>query len=194
MLARVRLGAPPGTVRPRTHLVLRVRDGAASWLADVGFGAGTLMEPIPFRPGGTYEQSGWRFRVIQDDSELVLQTARAGDWLDLYGFAPEPVPLIDVETSNWFTTAHPSSTFVTGLIVCATASDGRRTALSDWSGTLKLTEQAPDGESVTEVDRARVPELLADRFGLPGWALDAADRLVATSRGHRPQAVAGEAQ
>src|SRR3954469_2241334 len=37
-LARVRLGAPPGTTRPRTHLVLRVNVDGANWHADVGFG------------------------------------------------------------------------------------------------------------------------------------------------------------
>ena len=40
MFARVP-GAPPGTVRPRSHLVLRVTDGdGRAWHADVGFGLG----------------------------------------------------------------------------------------------------------------------------------------------------------
>src|ERR1700761_203487 len=50
MLARVRFGRPPGTVGPRTHLVLRVTTGGQVWLADAGFGNGTLLEPIPFGP------------------------------------------------------------------------------------------------------------------------------------------------
>jgi N-hydroxyarylamine O-acetyltransferase len=55
-LARVRWRAPAGAVRPRAHLVLGVHDGGATWHADVGFGAGTPLEPIPFGPGGPYEQ------------------------------------------------------------------------------------------------------------------------------------------
>ena len=51
MLARVRRGAPLGTIRPRTHLVLRVHAEGSSWLADVGFGSGTLLEPPAVRPG-----------------------------------------------------------------------------------------------------------------------------------------------
>ena len=47
----------------------------------------------------------------------MLQTADSSGWIDLYGFIPEPVPQIDVETSNWFTSTHPRSPFVTGLIV-----------------------------------------------------------------------------
>lgn len=42
MLARVRVGAEPGTVRGPTHLVLRVEHEGESWLADVGFGLGAM--------------------------------------------------------------------------------------------------------------------------------------------------------
>ncbi len=78
MLARVRAGAPPGTIRPRSHLVLRVEAEGAIWHADAGFGLGTLLEPIPFGPGEIHEQSGWRFRVVEEGQELVLQTADGG--------------------------------------------------------------------------------------------------------------------
>jgi N-hydroxyarylamine O-acetyltransferase len=44
LLGRVRVGAPPGSVRPRSHLVLRIRLGGQTWHADVGFGRGTLLE------------------------------------------------------------------------------------------------------------------------------------------------------
>ena len=166
-LARVRLGRPAGTPRPRTHLVLRVRADGRDWHADVGFGRGTLLEPIPFGTGGPYEQSGWRYRVIQDGPELVLQTGQDAEWVDLYGFVPEPVPFIDVETSNWFTSTHPRSPFVTGLIVAAQRPDGTRLTLSDWEG-LSLTEETPAGASVRPVEAGEVEELIAGRFGLDG--------------------------
>jgi N-hydroxyarylamine O-acetyltransferase len=168
MLARVRFGRAHGTPRPRTHLVLRVRDGAASWQADVGFGNGTLLEPIPFGLGGPYEQLGWRFRVVQDGPELVLQTERESEWVDVYGFVPEPVPLIDVETSNWFTSTHPRSPFVTGLIVAAQRRDGGRESLSDWSGELMLSEESAHDRTAVPVQQSAVPELIASRFGLTG--------------------------
>jgi N-hydroxyarylamine O-acetyltransferase len=167
-LARVRLGRPTGTPRPRTHLVLRVRAGGRDWHADAGFGRGTLLEPIPFGTGGPHEQSGWRYRVVQDGPELVLQTEQDAGWVDLYGFVPEPVPFIDVETSNWFTCTHPRSPFVTGLIVAAQRPDGTRLTLSDWDG-LSLTEETPAGASVTPVQPTEVNELIATRFGLDGF-------------------------
>ena len=176
MLARVRVGRPPGVPRPRTHLVLRVRDGGRVWLADVGFGSGTLLEPIPFEPGDVHEQSGWRVRLVRDGAEHVLQSETEAGWSDLYGFVPEPVPAVDIETSNWFTATHPRSPFVTGLIVARHAPDGSMTSLSDWSG-LALTERTPTRSMVTRPALPEVPGLLADRFGMPGFTLDGDGRI-----------------
>jgi len=173
LLARVRLGAPSGAMRPRTHLILRVRAGGGSWHADAGFGLGSLLEPVPFGAGGEYLQSGWRFRVVEAGPELVLQAAEGDGWLDLYGFVPHPVPFIDLETSNWFTSTHPRSPFVTGLIVSAHADDGSRAMLRDWDG-LALKEQTPSGATVTPVALDAVPDLLSSRFGLSGYVLNAA--------------------
>ena len=177
MLARVSLGAPPGAIRPRTHLVLCVRLEGATWHADVGFGAGTPLEPLPFGPGEVHEQSGWRFRVVEDGPELVLQTASGSDWLDLYGYLPQPVPLVDVETSNWFTSTHPRSPFVTGLRVGTQRQNGTRTSLTD-GDELALTDETPAGSTVTPVSRNAIPQLLERRFGLHGFALNGDDRIV----------------
>ncbi len=177
MLARVRFGAPVGTIRPRGHLVLRVHAEGGSWLADAGFGLGTLLEPVPFGPGDVHEQSGWQFRIVQEGPELVLQTASGSDWVDVYAFVPQPVPIVDVETSNWFTSSHPRSPFVTGLVVAAQRPDGTRTFLSDWS-ELALTEQTPAERTVTPISRAAIPQLLETRFGLPGFTLDESGRVV----------------
>jgi N-hydroxyarylamine O-acetyltransferase len=175
-LARVRFGAG-GVTRPRSHLVLGVHADGASWHADVGFGLGGLFEPLPFGPGVAQMQSGWRFRVIEDGPELVLQTADGGEWVDLYGFVAQPVPFVDVETSNWWASTHPRSPFVTGLIAGIQGDDGVRTSLSDWNG-LALAEVTPARRTVTPVEREAVPELLARRFALPGFALAADGRLV----------------
>lgn len=180
-LARMRLGAKPGVVRPRSHLVLRVRENGASWHADVGFARG-ILEPIPFGPGPTQEQSGWSFRVVEDGSEFVLQKLAGDEWADVYGFLPQPVPLIDVETSNWWTSTHPRSLFVTGLIVGVRGDDGTGTLLCDWS-ELSLSEQTPAGTSVTPLEREAIPDLLATRFSLPGFTLAADGRLVLTNAG-----------
>jgi len=180
MLARVRAGAPPGTVRPRGHLVLRVTDAEGrAWHADVGFGLGTLLDPIPFGPdaGARYEQSGWSFRVVREGAELVLQTLLDQRWSDVYAFAPQPVPRVDIETSNWWTCTNPGSPFVFGLIAAVHLPDGRREAISDWSGPLELSRQSPAGREVSAPPREAIPALLADRFALPGFTLGADGRV-----------------
>jgi N-hydroxyarylamine O-acetyltransferase len=176
LLARVRSGAPPGTVRPRTHLILRVRDDRGSWHADVGFGLGTPFEPLPFGVGPAHEQSGWSFRVVQEDELLVLRTIKGGEWVDVYAFSPEPVPLVDVELSNWYTSTHPRSPFVTGLIAAVHRADGSRVSLSDWGG-LVLTEETPGSSTVTPAAPAEVPDLLRTVFGLEGWTVGADGRV-----------------
>jgi N-hydroxyarylamine O-acetyltransferase len=182
-LARVRAGASPGSVRPRSHLVLRVSDGAGNWHADAGFGIGTLLEPIPFGPGIAHDQAGWSFRVVQDRDELVLQTARPEGWDDLYAFVPQPVPQIDVEVSNWFTSTHPRSIFVTSLIAGSQDAEGRLVSLHDRNGGFELTEQTPQQTSTASVELSEVPELLTRRFGLPGFGLGDGGRIVGVAGG-----------
>lgn len=183
LLARVRYRRGGGAVRPRGHLVLRVSIAGRAWHADVGFGLGSLLEPLPFGEHVEREQAGTSFRVVSDGPELVLQRFEAEQWTDIYGFVPEPVPRIDVEMSNWWTCTHPRSPFVTGLVVGTQDADGGRASLLDWGG-LCLTEHPPHGAPVvTELPRERIPQVLAERFGLPGFTLDAAGRVAPAACG-----------
>jgi len=177
LLGRARWGIPPETVNPLTHLVLRVTVDGEVWLADVGFGMGTLLEPIPFQPGGAYEQSGWQFRLIAEDADLVLQTDTAEGWRDMYVFHSRAVQPVDIEVSNWFVSTRPESRFVTGLIAATTLGDGTRLALSDWNGELTLSRRRPDGHELTPVDQASVPALLAEYFDLTAFELDGDGRV-----------------
>jgi N-hydroxyarylamine O-acetyltransferase len=170
MLARV--GPRENPDRTLSHLFLRVRDGGAVWHADVGFGSGTLSEPVPFGPGEEFAQLGWRRRIIAGDDELVLQASRDdGGWRDVYSFVPVPARMIDIEVNNWYVSTNPLSRFVHGLVITRHRDDGSRTVLSDWSGTLRLIEQTPGAEAAVAVERAEIPALLAT-LGLPGWELD----------------------
>jgi N-hydroxyarylamine O-acetyltransferase len=173
MLARVRVGGAPPNERPATHLALRVVDGDGNaWHADVGFGLGTLLDPIPFgpHPDRAYEQSGWSFRVVEDGPELVLQTLGADGWSDVYGFVPQPAPRIDIDVSNWWTATNPRSPFVFGLVAAVNHDDGRREVIFDWSGPLQVMTMAPDATESSEQPRSVIPDVL-ERFGLPGFTL-----------------------
>jgi N-hydroxyarylamine O-acetyltransferase len=177
MLARVRVGLAAGEVRAPTHLVLRVHSEGSDWLADVGFGLGTLLEPLPFGPSDTHEQAGWRYRIVRDGEELVLQGMVGSEWEDLYGFIPSVVPPIDVEMSNWFTSTHPKSAFVTGLVVASQSPDGTRRMLSD-RGELAMRMQTPSETTVTPIRRLDVPGALQQHFGLAGFGLNEDGRVI----------------
>ena len=102
-------------------------------------------------------------------------TARAGSTST--DSVPKPVPRIDVETSNWFTSTHPRSPFVTGLIVTSHRPDGTRLSLSNWT-ELAFVTQTPSGSSTSPVELESVPGLLESEFGLPGFSLSGEGRIV----------------
>jgi N-hydroxyarylamine O-acetyltransferase len=182
-LARVMIGLRPGEVRGRTHLLLKVGEGGCDWHADVGFGSATLLHPLPWGPGEEHEQAGWRFRVIEREPEWIVQTVDHddGEWVDLYGFLPQPAAAIDIEMSNWWTSTNPESRFVSGFLVSRQWLDGRRLILSDW-GELGLLERTPDTSRTTPVERAEVPALLAERFELDGFTVGLDGRLARTQQ------------
>ena len=175
MLARVRAGGR-GEVRPRTHLLLRVETDGEAWHLDVGFGGDGLLDPIPFGPGGDYEQAGWRYRVVEDGRELVLQMRVGDGWADQYGFVVEEAPAVDIETSSWFVSTWPNSPFVTGLIVGGQDPGVHRRLMV--RGGATYVESTPDSEKVTALELEEVPEVLASRFGINGVTLAADGRFV----------------
>jgi N-hydroxyarylamine O-acetyltransferase len=180
MLARVGVGGAAQETRPVGHLILRVTDeDGRQWHADVGFGLGTLLDPIPFGPSGVHEQSGWSFQVVAEGDELALQTLGQEGWADVYSFPPRAAFRIDIEVSNWWTCTNPASPFASKLIVSVNHGDGRREALHDFSGPLVALAMSPDGTESAEERREAIPSLLTERFGLPGWDLGPDGRVVA---------------
>ncbi len=170
ILARVRLG-PEGAPRPLNHLLLRVRDRDGSlWLADVGLGGGGLLDPVPFEVGRESEQSGWRYRLRQDEAELVLQVFLDGDWSDMYGFVPEPAQRVDIEVNNWYTATHPESSFVTNIMT-GLRSPERCLTLIVSEGAVLIERPVGGASGVSEVSLDELPGLLATRLGIPNVEL-----------------------
>jgi N-hydroxyarylamine O-acetyltransferase len=110
LAARVRLGAERLT--PRTHMLLKVDIGDTAWLADVGFGAGGLLQPLPLASGQVVRQFLWTYRVMHEAGLWVLQASSAGAWRDFYAFSLEPQFPVDFEVANYYTSTHPTSWFV----------------------------------------------------------------------------------
>ncbi|MEV6972632.1 arylamine N-acetyltransferase [Kitasatospora sp. NPDC093806] len=171
LTGRVRVGARPGEVRPRTHLVLAVRvpgsDGVPH-LVDVGFGSpDALLEPLPMIPGVVREGRGRRHRLVVEEPDgpapvRVLQAWSGGGWLDLVAFTLAPTLAIDIKVANWYVATHPRSPF-RRLFVQRTLPAGH--LLLDGA---TLTRTAADGTATVEElgGDAEIAALLEAEFGI----------------------------
>lgn len=128
---------PEGELRPRTHMLLIVRCGGATFLADVGFGGLTLTAPLAFEPGVEQATPHEPFRIVRHGEQFKLQARLGEEWRSLYQFDLVRQLQVDFEVLNHFVATHPSSHFRTTLIAARPAAD-RRYALLDNRLTVRL--------------------------------------------------------
>ncbi len=154
--ARVRNGA--STLLPRTHMLLVVQADGADWLCDVGFGAGSPIQPVPLS-GDLTSQGPWTYRVRAEEPLRVLQWKARGAWVDLYAVEPGERPSVDFEMANWYTSTFPESRFVLTLTAQRSTREARYILRN-------LTYSEDRGEAVftREIDRMALLPLLRDRF------------------------------
>jgi N-hydroxyarylamine O-acetyltransferase len=161
-LGRVRRGPPE--LQARTHMVLRVATAESPevWLADVGFGALGLLEPIPLRDGASAEQLGLRYRLRRERA-WILSARDAAQEIDLYEFLDEPQLPIDVVVANHYTSTHPESIFRRSLTIQAVKPErGERLVLRG-----DTIDRWVDGVMQEEhFDPARLREVARDLFGV----------------------------
>jgi N-hydroxyarylamine O-acetyltransferase len=160
LLGRVRRGPPERWAR--THMVLRVAIDGEPWLADVGFGATGLVEPMPLCDGATAEQDGFAYRLRREAQTWVLSMRdAAGVEADLYEFTDDPQTPMDVEVANHFTSTHPESLFRTSLTIQGTKRAERTILRSDAVTRMR------QGRIVDEpFARERLRDLARDLFGV----------------------------
>jgi len=159
--ARVRLGAH--RILPRTHMLLQVEADDRAWLADVGFGTGGLLKPMPLAMGPVVHQYAWNYRLAGEPGGLwVLQSGRGDEWGDLYAFTLEPKYPIDFEMANHYVSTFPASRFVQMLVVQSSTVEARY--------NLRNYEFSVDrgGEVINRplADHAELLQVLGQTFGL----------------------------
>lgn len=123
LAARVRMGTT--SMRPRTHMLLRVEAEGRSFLADVGFGGDGPVLPLPLEEGPELFVGASGHRLKREEDQLVLEGNVTGRWTELYAFTLEPHHPVDFEMANWFTSTHPRSPFVTNLTAQRIRAGGR---------------------------------------------------------------------
>lgn len=157
--ARIRMGSD--RLRPASHALLQVRVDGTPWLADVGFGGEGLLDPLPLRPGEV-GQGDWRYRLVLDGDVWLLQSMHPEGWFDLHTFTLDPQYAVDFAMRNHFTSTHPHSPFVTGIVVQRTGAAARHSLNRD-----TLVTSRPDGISETRtVEPADLARTLAEIFGI----------------------------
>nr|WSW67127.1 arylamine N-acetyltransferase [Streptomyces sp. NBC_00995] len=172
LCARVVLGAGPGDVRPRTHMLMRVGvpGEPTPYLADVGFGAaGSLLEPIALTAGAELHDTPRHHRLVHTPHDGPLELwelqAETGDgvWQGQYAFTVEPFEAPDFDVINWHIATNPRSPFEHLLYVRRTTPDAH---LSLTGRTLVVT--ALDGERTERelADASETARVLADTFGI----------------------------
>jgi N-hydroxyarylamine O-acetyltransferase len=172
--ARVRIGRARSEVPPRTHVFLRIDFDDGVWLADVGVGGlsptaalrlvSDSEQPTPHDSRRILCDGTWsEFALRAPDARLLHQVKLGEVWCDVCEFTLEPMPAIDRELGNWYTSTHPNSHFRDRLMVARSTSNGRITLLN-----RELTRRQRDGSAeITHIDDPdTLLEVLACHFGL----------------------------
>jgi N-hydroxyarylamine O-acetyltransferase len=183
LAGRVRFGLPRDAIAPRTHCFLRVDLPEGPWIVDVGVGrfsptAALRLEldsaqDTPHEPRRITSEGNWQgFELRSPAARLFHQVYLDDTWHDVYDFTLEPMPEIDRELGNWFTSTHPASHFRSQLSAALATVDGRVTLFN-----RRLTRR--QAGRITEQRELADPDelltVLARDFGLefpPGTRFD----------------------
>ncbi|HEY1765217.1 MAG TPA: arylamine N-acetyltransferase [Opitutaceae bacterium] len=127
--ARVRWQQPRTAVPPRTHLFVRVDIDGVPWMADVGIGGLSVGKAL--RMDMSEDQATpWETRRLESGPGLTYHRVLFGpDWADVTEYTGEPMPVIDREIANWWTSTNSASKFRLNLSAALAASGGERRTL-----------------------------------------------------------------
>src|SRR5690606_12363648 len=86
----------------------------------------------PLEPRRLVMDGSWAsLQLRAPEARIFHQAYFGGEWHDVCEFTLEPMPLIDRELANWFTSTHPHSHFRGALMVARSAPQGRVTLLNN---------------------------------------------------------------
>ena len=173
--ARVRWSVPPGVQTPRVHALLIVEAEGESYLVDVGFGGNVATSPLALRSRDEQTTPHEPFRLVEDAHRVVVEAKIAGEWTSLYATdLAESIPA-DFELGNWFTSAHPESIFVNGLLAARAEPDRRYALFNNVLSVHKLKE----GSEKRTLDARELRDALGDLFKIRLDGLDGLDAALA---------------
>jgi N-hydroxyarylamine O-acetyltransferase len=143
------------------HMTLMVTL-AERWLVDVGFGD-SFLEPLLLDSRDEQVQGTRAFRIIEDNSHLILQRRDAGgDWVPQYRFTLQPHTFADYEQMCHFHQTSPESHFTKAPLCSLATADGRITL----TGLRLITTSIQQRSEHPLADRDSFDDILRDRFGI----------------------------
>jgi N-hydroxyarylamine O-acetyltransferase len=134
------MSPPDAPLGPRGHMLLKVDIAGAPDLADVGFGAHLLDQPLRLEEGLEQTTPFATYR-LQREGDLLALTVRQGDgWRRAYVFDLTPQLPADYAVANWFTSTHPEILFTNTLLAERLTGEARYNLIN-----TRFTERRRDG-------------------------------------------------
>ena len=150
-------------LRPRAHQILLVELPGQPWLADLGFGSNSLIEPIPLVLDQEFTQSFDRYRLQAAPAHSYhLQLHMQGEWQTLYVFALDEAQPSDYQMMNYYYSQAPDSPFRQQRITARSGPD-YRVSLVDYELKIRRAEGIT---ATTLPDEATYHAALATHFGV----------------------------
>ncbi|HEY2733448.1 MAG TPA: arylamine N-acetyltransferase [Polyangiales bacterium] len=142
LAARVTWNQADDAPTARSHMLLRLTIDRCDYIADVGFGAMVLTNPLRLVADVEQSTSHEPFRLAAQADELKLQVKLLGVWKTLYRFDLTPQLPIDYELANYYIATHPGSHFVQNLMVARTTETRRYALLNNELSTYDRSGRA----------------------------------------------------
>jgi N-hydroxyarylamine O-acetyltransferase len=142
--ARVRWMSPPDSpLGPREHMLIKVDLPEGPFLADLGFGACLIDEPLPLATGREHRTEMGAFRLDAYNGNYWLNAKQPGGWRVMYAFDLEPQIAADYELGNWYTATNPRAP----LSVFSSSNVSAPTGVINWSTPATLSRRATASRS-----------------------------------------------
>ncbi len=164
MAGRVRLGLTRETLPPRTHLFLVVTIDGEPYIADVGAGGFSLTGSIRLVEDEEQETPHEPRRIVRDGPVRFHQGWTGKEWVDIYEFTEERMPMIDRQIGNWWTSTNPNSKFKRNIMASRSDTDGRRKGILNSDFTIRRGGEILHKETIR--DSIHLLELLENEFNL----------------------------
>jgi len=146
--------------QPFDHMTLMV-GLEERWLVDVGFGE-SFLEPLLIDKTNEQVQGDQVFKIVPDESYLVVLRRAGDEWSSTYRFTLEPHEFADYEEMCRFHQTSPQSHFTQNRICSLATPEGRKTL----SG-MRFIVSARDGRVERTLESPQEYEqILREQFGM----------------------------